>query len=683
MNKWNTVLSATALLIGGHAQAAAWEPLPSDEKLRLNIAVKKTAGVKMLGVEPGDLATLPRIGGAQVPPTGETRAKGAMEAGAPEEVIWYASDAQSPPRLKSTEAQPCLIAADAKLSSRADAWEQAYDCLRAIASGTTAAGQPYARKLLGAHPGVKVLAVEPVLDLVVTKKDKWQFTADQNAATPVLPPSPVWPSGAPGWHLSADYSQLSPAYRKVFGESMDRQGSILVAHLDTGYTPGDPMLPRHHDRALSKTCQRDEQGAISCRPGGQAHWDSNVLLASPGHGAATLSNLAGGYYDNGQGQTQMGGNPSAHVYSINIHDTFVHLDSRQMAAGIEAAVHDQADLITLSHGGFPSMRLAYAVDLAYTSGTPIFAASGDFLEFPLFLGRTFRSVVYPARYSQVMGVAGVTMKEGSYGDNPNLLWWFSFGPGYLSRLGSWMLRGNYGPASVMSEANFISAYVPNITRSDPASDKDYKIASNGGGTSHATPQVAAAASLWLEGHKESPLKDKWRSWEKSEAVYQALTQSAKKCFADYNVEHYGQGILRAGDALDWKYVSAQTGTGSISKTDSSKTVPLIKKEAASLDLPGVVEALRSIRLPGQFEETAIEAFHNALITELAQVIFTSDDLQSFLQKFHLCKPAEGCERCTRQELSALDLTHLADLIGEIPDASQTLKTTLRTLWGAK
>lgn len=74
---------------------------------------------------------------------------------------------------------------------------------------------------------------------------------------------------------------------------------------------------------------------------------------------------------------------------------------------------------------------------------------------------------------------------------------------------------------------------------------------DGGGTSVATPQIAAAAALWIQKHKA-----KWEAysegWMRVEAVRQALFDSAEAL----DPRHFGRGILRADDALGVKPASA-------------------------------------------------------------------------------------------------------------------------------
>ncbi|MFP3891873.1 MAG: S8/S53 family peptidase [Ralstonia sp.] len=683
------MLAPVCLLAASEAISASWDV--SGDPLRLNLGVVTTSGDKPMELVRSDLvSTLPKLVNHKI---AEQQAQLLGTTSNQAEIQWSRIDARDTPESFLTTAPFCAPQKDATLVSRAAAWEVAYGCLRTLSSKQDNVGQPFLNQFLDSAPGAKLYGIEPVLDLVnVERANKEDFlsknstvspdsarpvslstqsTSTTDAATQFVAASPVWPSGEPGWHLDDDHTQLGSAYRTVFPQGPEKRGEVLVAHLDTGYFPSDPVIPLHFDRGLSKTCY-----ASACGEDGTAHWNAHGALVSPGHGTATLSNFAGRPYigADGKGPVMLGGNPSAHIYSINIHDSVVHLDSRRMAAGIVAAVKDGADLITLSHGGLPSLELASAVNYAYTSGTPIFAATGDFFDLPLLFGRTFQHVVYPARYNQVMGVAGVTKNQRSYGENPSLAWWFTFGPGYYGRIGSWMLRGSFGPTAVMNNGNIVSAFAPNITRSSAEPSLNNIIGSNGAGTSHATPQVSAAASLWLEQNR-GRFGAEWRGWQKSEAVYQALSNSVDRCFADYTIEHYGRGILKANNALAWTYAKdgnarpALVNTGQVGATP----LPLTQRSQDNVELPGVIDIIGSARLPGQFESSLREAFINSLATELAQVVFTSDELQHYLQSLSVCRPVSGCDRCTRQDI---DWLRLAEIISTLDDASPTLKREL-------
>ena len=75
------------------------------------------------------------------------------------------------------------------------------------------------------------------------------------------------------------------------------------------------------------------------------------------------------------------------------------------------------------------------------------------------------------------------------------------------------MQGNYGPASKMKTA--LGAYTPNVpwAEIDCANIVDM----DGAGTSAATPQIAAAAALWLAEHWDA-VKNYSQPWMRIEAV---------------------------------------------------------------------------------------------------------------------------------------------------------------------
>jgi Subtilase family len=131
-----------------------------------------------------------------------------------------------------------------------------------------------------------------------------------------------------------------------------------------------------------------------------------------------------------------------------------------------------------------------------------------------------RVLVYPARYPRVIAVCGVMADGRPYAD-----------------LDETVLEGSFGPASVMGQA--IAAYTPNIPWPQYGCRGGVRL--NGDGTSAATPQVAAAAALWLESRKQRLPRD----WRRVEAVRHALFSTARTGDA----KHFGNGILQAHSAL--------------------------------------------------------------------------------------------------------------------------------------
>ena len=358
------------------------------------------------------------------------------------------------------------------------------------------------------------------------------------------PPSEHWPRGsAEAWHLGDAYSELATARRRVAAKATTSpEDRVTVFHLDTGYDPGNAANPRFldEDRALDFTKGDEPVGGAKdpCEDG-----TGNF----PGHGTGTLGLLAGSRIKLGPTfDDELGGAPGACVVPYRISSSVIHLRPVRMAAAIERAWSDGADVISMSMGGLPSGALRDAVNNAYMHGTALFTASGDFFKIPWSPLSTPSGVVYPARFSRVVAVAGATADLKSY----------AYAPEHLDRNAAhkkqWMLRGSVGPESVMRHA--VTAYAPNVpwirpSRARPGTFVDL----DGAGTSAATPQAAAAAALWLQYHRDEPwLADRWRRWEKSEAVYRALLDSADKSGPKpkYNVYDFGAGLLKASRALD-------------------------------------------------------------------------------------------------------------------------------------
>jgi hypothetical protein len=135
-------------------------------------------------------------------------------------------------------------------------------------------------------------------------------------------------------------------------------------------------------------------------------------------------------------------------------------------------------------------------------------------------------VVYPARFGRVIAACGVMADGVPYANLPPK-----------------RMAGNYGPDAKMRTA--IAAYTPNVpwARFGAPTVVDF----DGNGTSSATPQVGAAAALWIDRHRAE--YDAYReNWMRVEAVRKALFESAAKGAAAFAPE-LGTGMLRAADAL--------------------------------------------------------------------------------------------------------------------------------------
>jgi len=217
----------------------------------------------------------------------------------------------------------------------------------------------------------------------------------------------------------------------------------------------------------------------------------------------------------------LGGAPMMRIVPVRIADRVFHFATSTVAQGIEYAVAIGADVVSMSMGGLPSQAWADAVNKAYEAGIVVVCAAGN-----NFGGLPTSLAVYPARLDRVIAACGVMADKTPYLNLPPE-----------------KMEGNAGPTSKMATA--VAAYTPNIPWARLGFSNWVDL--DGGGTSAATPQVAAAAALWL--HKNGgnyPARD----WQRAEAARRAILGSAfLRAGASRPDPFLGSGLLRATDAL--------------------------------------------------------------------------------------------------------------------------------------
>jgi subtilase family protein len=407
------------------------------------------------------------------------------------------------------------------------------------------------------------------------------------------PPSPSWPIARtkdgmirPTWYLDEDYSELSRAAARV--RKVSSGARIRIGILDDGFSAAQRGLPEHlvddkRGDAMNLPVSVNDDGLE--KPG-----DTGAS-----HGTGTIGILAGKKVSIKQkafsGQTvqafdgYLGGAPDADVVAVRIAPWVFSVSTANLAYGIDYASRiERCDVLSLSHGGSPCQAWADAVNAAYLRGTAMFAAEGDFFSLvsdPLQPNGIIvpSGPVYPAAFRRVLGVTGATSDRISYARNS---FWRLFR--YPLAIVQWTSRGSYGPDGSwrtpfmhsekpdLSEVNRmgslraypIAGYSPNIPwlRAPTQNDKRTGLIDlNGSGTSAATPQVAAAAALWLQFHRreiEQGRENKWRRWEKAEAVYTALLLSADRQPGHSWPDRYlGAGLLKANRALNVNFDQVQ------------------------------------------------------------------------------------------------------------------------------
>src|SRR6516225_6132615 len=318
----------------------------------------------------------------------------------------------------------------------------------------------------------------------------------------------------PYWFRNRAHSQFDDAIAELGGPQV--ASKVRIAHFDTGYDPDHHTLPKQlrADIARNFVDGGNPKDATDRTSG---------LLANLGHGTGTLSILAG----TGQpGQSLLGGVPFAEVVPVRVANRVVLFKNSAIAQAFDyvhslnATGANRVDIITMSMGGLASQVWAEAVNALYEQGVFIVTAAGNnFGNLPT------RNIVFPARFGRVVAACGVMEDGRPYAD-----------------LEIRLMAANYGPEPKMKTA--IAAPTPNVpwARWGCSEIIDF----DGQGTSAATPQVAAAAALWLQRNRAAV--DAYpKGWMRVEAIRSALFGSAKENAQES--KRLGRGELRAHEAL--------------------------------------------------------------------------------------------------------------------------------------
>jgi hypothetical protein len=320
------------------------------------------------------------------------------------------------------------------------------------------------------------------------------------------------------WFRDDDHAQLDRAQRAV--GKPDAAGMIRIAHMDTGYDPDHSMKPALLRQDLQRNFVEGEN------PGDARDQTEESLLTNPGHGTATLALLAGGIFS-GSNQP-LGAASNLEVVPIRVASSVVLFRNSAIAQAFDY-IHslwgnpkNRVHVVSMSMGGIASQAWADAINALYERGIFVVTAAGNnFGNLPT------RFIVYPARFNRVVAACGVMADGRPWADLPIR-----------------KMAGCYGPHA--KERTAIAAYTPNVPWAKLGCPNllDW----DGNGTSSATPQVAAAAALWMQ--KNWKALDRYsQGWMRVEAARTALFKSAGQDADEERMRRFGTGILHADAAL--------------------------------------------------------------------------------------------------------------------------------------
>lgn len=435
--------------------------------------------------------------------------------------------------------------------------------------------------------------VEPVLHF---NPDKEHATARASSGSndyiPEWPPANADPVVKIGWHLDDEHSQLASAAKRVMANA---DAHVKVGHVDTGYLPGHIALPQNLQRGCSFVEGETDNP-------GEDKPDSGM----DGHGMGTMGILAGNNvplsatFNEFEGY--VGGVPFAEVIPIRIAESVIIWNSDNFCSAIDYALERGCEVVTMSMAGKPSRKMAKAINKAYEEGLVIVSAASN-CWYKGVLQVAPKCVIWPAAFERVIAATGAMYDHKPYDKDFLLKAKINF---------TEYMQGCWGPESRMKKA--LAAYTPNT----PWAAKGNIISRSGGGTSSATPQIAAAAALWIAHNRKdmeaAGFYTPGNKWKIVEAVRYALYHSAAKdeVFADWK-KYYGNGVLRANKALDIKV--ADVGT-------------LNKSAEAESSFGGFFQILGSFFKNRRLFRDAVSAIppEDSLALELLQLMQTDPDL---------------------------------------------------------
>ncbi|MBN2444642.1 MAG: S8/S53 family peptidase [Spirochaetales bacterium] len=291
----------------------------------------------------------------------------------------------------------------------------------------------------------------------------------------------------------------------------NKNTGIRIVQLDTGFT-GHEEISHRFNKSYDRNFLERRRRRVALDP------VPEYEHLNPGHGTSTAGIIVGRGIRKGDDYNE-GLFPRVIFIPYRMTGSVIQIGGGMLSASIRHAVDKaKCDVITLSIGGLPLFfDWEAAVNYAYRKGVIITAAAGNYVDF----------VVWPARYENVIGVAGTS---------PDNTPW----------------DGTCKGPEVNISAPAGQLYVARVERKNNKLNYFYEVSK---GTSFSSPHIAAAAALWLHYYKKELLDDFYvkAPWRKVDAFRYALYDSATKPpgWKEKYEKNYGVGIVNALGLLNY------------------------------------------------------------------------------------------------------------------------------------
>lgn len=393
---------------------------------------------------------------------------------------------------------------------------------------------------LGVAGGDVVLAEPDLVQSWLWATPNRQALGISGACDSVSPNGDVYAIGNTNlWFADEAHSQLEQARGRVAAPNptTSPRQVVRIAHLDTGYSDGHVTKPKFLNTRLARNF------VDSDRPNDATDRPTALINPMLGHGTGTLSILAGSDIDG----ESLGAAGNLDIVPIRVANWVVLFSNSAIARAFDyvhslcSSEDTRVHVVTMSMGGLASAAWADAVNALYEKGVFVVTAAGNnFGNLPT------RFIVYPARFNRVIAACGVMADGRPYADLPIR-----------------KMAGCYGPPR--KDATSLGAYTPNVPWAKFGCPDTVDM--DGGGTSAATPQVAAAAALWIQKNKAA-LEAYSEDWMRVEATRLALFDSVQPP-DNHQQGRVGRGMLRSNAALDIAPAAQETLKGRKTSPDSA------------------------------------------------------------------------------------------------------------------